>query len=132
MRYATIYKWVSILDLMRVGYDFKIAPPETSKDDYKIEYITHCGMGMTVDTFKQQLWHLGIDTRVVFMMQSKYHRSVQDGKVQYGLLFGGLEREDQDWLDSGFASKEALLKMSNFDDMAEVDEALSHGNREGY
>lgn len=132
MKYATVYKWVSMYDLMRVGYDFKIVPPETSKDDYKIEYITHCGMGMTIATFKEQLWHLGIDTSVVFMIENKFHRSVQDGKVQYGIRFGGLEREDQLWLESGFATKEVLMKNSNFDDMCEVDEALSSGNREGY
>lgn len=132
MKYATVYKWVSIYDLMRVGYDFKIVPPETSQDDYKIEYITHCGMGMTLETFKEQLWHLGIDTSVVFLLKSSIHRSVQDGKRQFGLRFGGLEREDNDWIQSGFATKEVTMKMSNFHDMDEVDEALSNGNREGY
>lgn len=132
MRYATIYKWVSIYDLMRVGYDFKIIPPETSQDDYKIEYITHCGMGMTLDTFKEQLLYLGIDTRTCFQMRSCIHRSVQTGERQFGIRFGGLEREDQDWLDSGFASKEMIMKMSNFDDMDEVEQELANGNRAGY
>jgi hypothetical protein len=117
---------------MRVGYDFKIIPPETSQDDYKIEYITHCGMGMTLDTFKEQLLYLGIDTRTCFQMRSCIHRSVQTGERQFGIRFGGLEREDQDWLDSGFASKEMIMKMSNFDDMDEVEQELANGNRAGY
>lgn len=134
MKYATVYKWVSMYDLERIGYDFKINPPdpEVGRKDYEIEYITFQGLGMTVDTFHKQLWCIGIDTKNVFLIKSSFHRSVQDGERYYGIRFGGLEREDDAWLRSGFASDEIKMKMSRMSDMDDVTYALAHGNREGY
>ena len=56
------------------------------------------------------LHQYGYDIRVGYEIEDKYHRSLTSNEVVYGPYIMGYERQDQDWIDSGFASLEARME----------------------
>lgn len=55
------------------------------------------------------LWELGINTKEYYEQQVNTHRNIFS-EVYTGSRFVGLERTDKEWLDSGYASREAKDK----------------------
>lgn len=56
------------------------------------------------------LYQYGYDIKVGYEIEDKYHRSLTSNEVVFGPYIMGYERQDQDWLDSGFASMEARME----------------------
>ena len=56
------------------------------------------------------LHQYGYDVRVGYEIEDKYHRSLTNNEVVFGPYIMGYERQDQEWLDSGFASFEAKVE----------------------
>lgn len=53
------------------------------------------------------LYQYGYDIRVGYEIENRYHRPLTSNEVVYGPYIMGYERQDQEWLNSGFASLEA-------------------------
>lgn len=59
------------------------------------------------------LWLLGLDTNQPYTQQENiWHRNLQN-KIVFGMRYFGNERQDNEWLQSGSASREALDKHLN-------------------
>lgn len=56
------------------------------------------------------LYQYGYDVKIGYEIEDKYHRSLTNNEVVYGPYIMGYERQDQEWLDSGFASFEAKVE----------------------
>ena len=56
------------------------------------------------------LHQYGYDIRVGYEIEDKYHRSLTSNEVVYGPYIMGFERQDVEWLKSGFASLEARME----------------------
>lgn len=68
--------------------------------------------GITPEKFKQVLFELGIDTnRGIVEQKNLIHRNRLNQVVQCTRWLGE-ERQDEDWIKSGYASREALDKHS--------------------
>ena len=56
------------------------------------------------------LYQYGYDVKIGYEIEDKYHRSLTSNEVVYGPYIMGYERQDQEWLNSGFASMEARME----------------------
>ena len=56
------------------------------------------------------LYQYGYDIKVGYEIEDKYHRSLTSNEIVFGAYIMGYERQDRDWLDSGFASMDARLE----------------------
>ena len=56
------------------------------------------------------LYQYGYDVKIGYEIEDKHHRSLTSNEVVYGPYIMGYERQDQEWLDSGFASMEARME----------------------
>lgn len=56
------------------------------------------------------LHQYGYDVRIGYEIENKYHRSLTSNEVVYGPYIIGFERQDKEWLKSGFASLEAKIE----------------------
>lgn len=79
------------------------------------------------DVLLLYLWELGIDVEnFAVVEQVIWHRplSAPTNSPIYATRWIGQERTDKEWIDSGFASKEARLATANFSDLATEIEKL--------
>lgn len=60
--------------------------------------------------FREYLHELGADINKPMLMQNKKHRSEEDLKVYTGTRWVCEERQDEDWINSGYASQQAKDK----------------------
>lgn len=56
------------------------------------------------------LYQYGYDVHIGYEIENKYHRSLTNNEVVFGPYIMGFERQDAEWLDSGFASLEARME----------------------
>lgn len=56
------------------------------------------------------LYQYGYDIHVGYEIENRYHRPLTSNEVVYGPYIMGYERQDQEWLNSGFASLEARME----------------------
>lgn len=71
--------------------------------------------------FKQLLWDLGINVNKPFEKQEGLiHRNIFN-KVVSCTRWVGLEREDEEWIESGYASREARVAASGSKLVADMD-----------
>ena len=56
------------------------------------------------------LYQYGYDIRVGYEIENRYHRPLTSNEVVYGPYIMGYERQDREWLNSGFASLEARME----------------------
>ena len=64
------------------------------------------------DYFKSILWQLGVDTEQPIEWQTLQHRN-RFNEVVICSRWVGNERQDKQWIESGYASKEAVDKSKN-------------------
>lgn len=56
------------------------------------------------------LHQYGYDIRIGYEIEDKYHRSLTSNEVVFGPYIMGFERQDDEWINSGFASLEARME----------------------
>lgn len=56
------------------------------------------------------LHQYGYDVRIGYEIENKYHRSLTSNEVVFGPYIMGFERQDKEWIESGFASLEAKIE----------------------
>lgn len=117
------YKHVSTLDMISIGYEFKMG--RDSNMDYYLEEVVHCGKPMSLEVFLKQLFFLGIDTDSGVYVEAVLHRPAQTNSPTYGFRFGGLERLDKAWVNSPFVSYEARIVSSGMSDMWSTVKSMS-------
>lgn len=62
--------------------------------------------------FKSLLWRLGLDSTLPWSIQENIIHRNRFNQVTQCTRFMGEERQDKEWLESGYASREALDKAS--------------------
>lgn len=62
------------------------------------------------DELDNLLYQYGYDVRVGYEIENKYHRSLTSNEVVFGPYIMGFERQDKEWIESGFASLEAKIE----------------------
>lgn len=62
--------------------------------------------------FKKVLWDLGFDTKQQMYYRSCYHhpKTYPTNENWYGARVEGVERSDQDWIDSGHQTQDARME----------------------
>lgn len=72
-------------------------------------------MGNDEEKIKQILFSLGMDVEQPYDLESCHHRPLlkEDNSPWYGPRFVGVERQDEEYLKSGYASWEAKVAASN-------------------
>lgn len=118
------HKHISTLDLISFGYNFNVI---TTEEGYVLQEVKHCSVPMDMSTFKEQLFHLGIDITEDIYIEAVLHRPTQTKIAVIGFRIGGLERSDHGWLTSGFESYEAKMCSGNMRDMYEEVTKMSEG-----
>jgi len=62
------------------------------------------------DELDNLLYQYGYDVRVGYEIENKYHRPLTSNEVVFGPYIMGFERQDKEWIESGFASLEAKIE----------------------
>lgn len=67
------------------------------------------------EKIKDILYNLGMDTDIPYVIEECYHRPLKrkDNTPWFGPRFVGIERQDEEYLNSGYASWEAKVAASD-------------------
>jgi hypothetical protein len=66
-----------------------------------------------LEIFKSYLYNLGLDSRLPFEYQIDIEHRNRLNQVVFGTRVVGLERNDPAWVESGYASQEAVDRSKN-------------------
>ena len=116
MKGTIIYRAISLTDLEKAGYRFSIEDNPVSLKIYKVKKD---GKPMAIDEFYEGLFILGIQLNKHISLQDRCQHLRLDGTRTNNYRIGGQERNDKDWLNSGYASEEAILSTSRMSDMTD-------------
>ena len=120
-----VYKAVSFADLEKVGLTFELS--QNSGGDLKVTKIHKDGVQAPISRLKSVLRVFVISPdHKVGVTPKQAHRCSQ-GLLVNTHRFLGTERQDKDWLKSGFASDEAKLASSKMKDMVSQTQKLYGG-----
>lgn len=118
MNTRIVYRTISLTDLEAAG--FEIAIKKTPRGFEQGE-VLRLGEVLPPTEFKDALYFLGLQLNPHLKIQDSCQHVTIDGQRTFNFRFIGEERNDKEWLTSGFASEEAILSSSNMKDM------VSHG-----
>ena len=130
-----VVRCLSFHDIIYAGYDIIEQEIQKVNKKKKVIYkIAKDGEELSPEEFQELLFQMGLDPfagEKEKVLGPDKHRTLM-GDVAYQRRFMLPERLDKDWLDSGYASDEALATTSGMRDMATAISSLQRGNRKGY
>lgn len=118
MAKQVVYRRISFVDLEDCGYTIGLM-----NDDGKIVVDPLKSTSGVYDAIK----YLGVKTNSALEIQGRCEHVRINGKRVFGYSFIGEERNDKEWLESGFASEEVRLNTSKMGDMLETVNKLKRG-----
>lgn len=116
--------FVSIAAFRTIGYVIEIS--EINNENKITKILDKKGQQVSESQFAKTLWAAGMDTKNhKFKIENPVpHRIGGRPKVHVDYRVAGVERTDQKWIESGYASLEAYMTSSKMQDM--VSHSHSH------
>lgn len=113
-----VYRSISVTDLEQAGFQILLSSKSsTTESSLKVERVFKDGEVVSLDTFYQGLYFLGLQLNKLLILEPQCHHVRLDGTETDNYRFTGQERSDKEWLHSGYASEEAILSSSKMKDM---------------
>lgn len=119
-----VYKTISMADFSSVGICLDVS---LVNDSLKVVGGTRGGEKLDMKQLPDILYALGIQNdEHLEVMEKCFHRTLQ-GKVVEDYRIVGRERNDKEWILSGYASDEVKLSTSKMRDMVSYASMLKNG-----
>lgn len=119
-----VYRPISFQDLALAGIQLTV---QNIEGILKVTKITKYGKRLDLDKLPDMLYTLGIVRDHNLEIQDKCQHRTISGKIVEDYRFVGKERNDKEWLKSGYASEEAKISSSKMKDMNSHLRKLSRG-----
>lgn len=124
-----VYRAISFTDLNMCGYEIEveIVHEGIEETDYRVVAVKKDGNKQSLDDFYKAVYFLGIkDNEYLHVEQVSEHRTM-NGRLTNAHRICGQERNDKQWIKSGYASEEAILSSSKMKDMVHVGMHMQRG-----
>lgn len=123
-----VYRSISVTDLEQAGYEILLnAENSTSESSLKVERVFKDGEVVPLDKFYHGLYFLGLRVNKHLILEPQGLHVRSNGQQTDNYRFTGQERNDKEWLKSGYASEEAILSSSKMGDMVRGGMQLQKG-----
>ncbi len=119
-----VFRSISVTDLEQAGYQILV---QAGGATLKVDRVFQNGKRVKLNVFYGGLYYLGLKINKHLFLEPQCHHVRLDGTVTDNYRFTGQERNDKEWLDSGYASEEAVLSASKMTDMVKDGMQLQKG-----
>ncbi len=128
-----VYRSISFSDLHKAGYQIEVEQKESvilngeEQERFQVTKVTKSGKPITNRQLMDALRFLGLKLNQYLHIVSIQEHVALDGKRTTCHRFLGEERSDTEWVKSGYASDEAFMSSSKYEDMGAYAHKLANG-----